>query len=153
MILHLLAIGLQMPKDDPTFALVKQLVGGRWEGKSGPVKVTFRYALEQEGAMIGATGMIDDGKNPKVVRVSFGWDPTAKQVYYLDQHGSDTVYFGHVTRKGSVLAFDFKGLSGDTGHYRFETTVGKDDSSSTMSMEQDGKLADLGLHVTMKRVR
>lgn len=150
MILSMVLLGA--PIADPTFDLVKTLVGGRWEGNAAPgVKVQFRYALEPDGNAVAGTGSIDDGKKVVPVHVAMGWDPTSKQVYYLDRHGSDVVYFGHITRKRGALVFDFNGLSGDKGHYKMEMTLEKAATSTTMSGEADGKWTDYGVHVVMKR--
>ena len=139
---------------DPAFRLAKNLVG-QWEGVAGKkVKVKFTFTLEQAGHLIVANGLIDsDGKKPLPARTSLGWDPAAKKVYYLDQHGSDTVYFGHVTREGDELVFDFKGLSGDDGHYQSRCTITPKLYTSTMSSEKDGKWNDMGFHLALHRVK
>lgn len=139
----------------PVFELCKNFIGGKWEGTVGKhVRVEFRFHLEDHGNKLVAQGVVGLGtKNPMNIRSSFGWDPDLKQVYYLDQHGYDTVYFGHVTREGDVLVTDFKGLSGDTGHYLSRDTVGKDTYESTMDEEKDGKWQPLGLHIVMHRVK
>jgi len=143
---------LGLPIADPTLDRVKMLVGGRWEGDAAPgVKVRFRYSLEPDGNAVAGSGSIDDGKKIIQVHVVMGWDPVSKQVYYLDRHGSDTVYFGHITCKAEGLLFDFNGLSGDKGHYRMEMSLAKAATSSTMSGESNGKWTDFGIHLVMKR--
>ena len=124
--LNFLAVAIMSHgQSDAVFDLAKTLVGGSWEGQAAPgVKLSFQYKLEQDGTLIVGTGAIDDGKKRVPVRASLGWDPVAKQVYYLDQHGSDTVYFGHIAKRGDTLLFDFNGLSGDQGHYRIEMRLG-----------------------------
>lgn len=139
---------------DPAFRLAKSLIG-QWEGVVGKkIKVKFTFTLEQEGKLIVANGLINAGsKNPIPARSSLGWDPVAKQVYYLDQHGSDTVYFGHITREGDELVFDFNGLSGDSGHYQSRCTITPKLYSSTMSSEKDGKWTDTGFHLKLHRLK
>src|SRR5579862_7881362 len=85
------------------FDLCKNLVGGKWEGVVGKsVKIEFQFHLEDGGNKFVGIGTIAVGSaHPISVHSSYGWDPDAKQVYYLDQHGYDTVYFGHVTREGN----------------------------------------------------
>ncbi|HWD38448.1 MAG TPA: hypothetical protein VG944_06340 [Fimbriimonas sp.] len=140
---------------DPAFLVLKQLVGGKWRGKTANgLKVEFRFNLEQNGTLlVGKGGVALDTKHPFPMRSSIGWDPAAKKLYYLDQHGNDTVYFGHVTKEGDQLVWDFKGLSGDQGHYKSLQKMTQNEYSSTMRAEKDGKWVDLGFHLALHRVR
>ena len=140
---------------DPAFQSLKTLVGGKWEGTvEQGAKTAFTFHLEQGGNMIVAQGALNiPGKSPLAMRVSLGWDPDAKQVYYLDQHGFDTVYFGHVTKQGNELVWDFRGLTGDSGHYRSHETVTQTEYNSTMEAEQNGKWVDLGFHLHLHRMK
>lgn len=138
----------------PVIDLVKTMVGGEWTGTVGKdVPVSFRFSQAKSGLIVGE-GLVNGGSaHPMIAHMSLGWDEDAKQVYYLDQHGLDTVYFGHVTREGNQLVFDFKGIVGDVGHYLTKVTLNGDDYTSTMSSEKDGKWTDLGFHLGLHRKR
>jgi hypothetical protein len=136
------------------FELVDKLIGN-WEGVVGKsMKVAYSFTEAQDGKTIVAHGVIGVGmKKPLTALATMGWDPVAKQVYYLDQHGSDTIYFGHVTREGDDLVFDFNALSGDTGHYRSHSHITADSYTNTMAEEDHGQWKNLGFHVAMRRVK
>jgi ribulose-5-phosphate 4-epimerase/fuculose-1-phosphate aldolase len=145
----------QSSASSDVFKLCQNLVGGQWEGHVGKnVVIRFKFHMEDSGNKMVGDGWIDaTGKHPIPVSSSFGWDPDAKQVYYLDQHGSDTVYFGHVTCEGNVLVTDFNGLVGDKGHYISRESVTHDQLVSTMAEEKGGKIADMGFHLELHRVK
>jgi hypothetical protein len=104
--------------------------------------------------MIVGDGVLNlGGGKTLTIRSTLGWDASAKQVYYLDQHGVDTVYFGHVTSKGDVMTFDFNGLVGDPGHYRSIEQLDGDDYKVQMSQEENGKWSPALMHMEMHRVR
>lgn len=141
------------PSTDPAFQLGKQFLG-HWTGtvgKSIPLVVDFREA--EGGNKIVVDGTIGAGTDKAVsLHSSWGWDPDKKQVYYLDQHGYDTVYFGHVTRDGNALVTDFNGLVGDKGHYRSRIAINGGTYEMSLSVDEGhGKWKELGLHVTMHR--
>lgn len=138
---------------DPSFKALKSLVGGTWQGVVGKnIKVRFRFTIEHGGTLIVGNGQLNaDSKNPIPVRSCIGWDPEAKKPFYLDQHGSDTVYFGHVSMFDSKLVFDFNGLVGDKGHYIAYETISEDDYTSAMSSEKNGVMQDLGFHLHLRR--
>ncbi|HSI73501.1 MAG TPA: hypothetical protein VK934_10015, partial [Fimbriimonas sp.] len=88
------------------------MIGGVWRGEikgpNGPVLIEFKYTRHPDGTGVVGEGVIDKGsKNAKFVKSQFGWDPTAKAVYYLDSHDSETVYFGHLTLDGDKMVFVF----------------------------------------------
>ncbi len=139
----------------PVFDLCRIFLGGRWEGVVGKeVKVEFKFHMEEDGNKFVGIGTIGAGsKHPLSVHCSYGWDPDSKQVYYLDQHGYDTVYFGHVNREGNDFVVDFKALCGDSGHYLTRQSMGKDSYDAVISYEKDGKWVSLGEHIQMHRVK
>jgi len=141
--------------DSPVFQLCQRLVGGKWEGLvNKDVHIEFQFHMEDNGNKFVGIGTIGVGSaHPLSVHSSYGWDPDTKQVYYLDQHGYDSVYFGHVTREGSDLVLDFKGLAGDPGHFESRVTLGKDEYEASMSAEKDGKWEPMGLHIKLHRVK
>jgi hypothetical protein len=138
----------------PVFQLCKTMVGGKWEGVAGKnTRIEFTFHFEDDGNKFVAVGQIGAGSaHPISVHSSYGWDAEKKQVYYLDQHGYDTVYFGHVTREGNDLVLDFKGLAGDAGHYASRAVVSKDSYVVEMSTEKDGKWESMGLHIQLHRI-
>jgi hypothetical protein len=150
------AIQAKDTPSDPAFQLAKTLVGGKWEGQvEDTAKVRFNFTLEEHGTKIVGHGLLMvPGKDPMPILTTLGWDADAKQTYYLDTHGHNTVYFGHVTRDGNDLVFDFKGLVGDSGHYLATEHVGKNEYTSNMTLEMpDGKWKDLGFHLGLHRVK
>lgn len=154
MILPLVVLGVLQREDytkGPVFTLAKRLVGA-WEGRVGKeATVRFHFTLEQDGKLIVANGsVIAKGlKKPIPMRSSLGWDPAMKQVYYLDQHDANIVYFGHVTESNGSLVFDFRGLCGDLGHYRSTVKITRNHYESTMDSEKNGKWTPSGLHIVM----
>jgi uncharacterized protein YndB with AHSA1/START domain len=89
-----------------------RMIGGVWRGElkgpDGPVVIEFTYTRHRDGVGVIGEGIIGKGtKTAMFVRSQFGWDPTAKAVYYLDSHDSETVYFGHVTLDGKQTVFTF----------------------------------------------
>jgi hypothetical protein len=138
---------------DPVFTLAKRLVG-TWEGILGKrMKIRFTFRLQNGGQLIIADGVVGVGTpKPMFAHATLGWDPIAKKVYYLDQHGTDTIYFGHVTREGDDLVFDFNALSGDTGHYRSRSHLSASKYEDSMKAEKNGKWVDMGFHLAMHRV-
>lgn len=139
---------------DPAFVLAKSLVGGTWRGTVGKkMPVQFRFHLEQGGDMIVGEGTVSVSPTQQLVmRSSLGWDATAKKTYYLDQHGTDTVYWGHVSKQGKSLMFEFRGLCGDSGQYLSCCTISGDSYSSTMSFKKNGKWEQVkGFHLALKR--
>ena len=69
---------------------------------------------------------------PFVMSARFGWDPTTKQVYYLDAHMHDTVYFGHASMDGKTIVLKFGTLvgevaKGEPSDYIFRCEFASDD--------------------------
>ncbi len=139
---------------DPAYQAAKTLVG-QWEGLVGKnVMVRFTFHIDRTTGMFIGEGLINAGSpNALPVRSTLGWDEAAKQVYYLDQHGSATVYFGHVTKEGNALLWDFRGLVGDPGHYRSRQTITPNEYSSDMAVEENGKWINSGVHLRLHRVK
>jgi len=138
---------------DPAWPMLKMLVGGAWQGTVGKdTKVSFRFTLQENGKLLRANGVIGVGSlHPLLAESSVGWDPEAKRLYYLDQHGFSTVYWGHVYKQGGETVWDFNALCGDKGHYRSHLIVTPKLYTSTMEEEQEGKWTDLGFHLRLTR--
>ncbi len=140
---------------DPTFKKMSDLVGGKWVGSLGKLKVEFVYKFLENGKMIEGVGhLTQDGKPIANMDSKFGWDPAVKKVYYLDCHGNDTVYNGHVILKNGKFEFDFVGLIGDKGHYlSYASMPTPDRYEFEMYQYKDGKLAPTHIGVKFHRVK
>lgn len=105
------------PAQDPVMKKLSNLVGGRWEtpsrdGKSLPFAST-KWEWTADHQALAGNGVIGQGtEHPVHGEARLGWDPAAKQVYYLDSHGTQTVYFGHVHLEGDTMVYEFKTLVG-----------------------------------------
>lgn len=106
-------------RSDAVMADLGRLVGGTWrgevkDGEGKPMIVEFKFRRHADGKGIVGDGLIGKGRKDVVhIRNTFGWDPVAKAVYYLDCHDSGTVYFGHVTREKEDVVFVFGPAGGD----------------------------------------
>jgi len=140
---------------DPAFKKLSTLVGGAWVGKLGKFDVNVKFVFLEDGKMIEGKGTVRDGKKVLMNMDSkFGWDPGLKQTYYLDLHGHDTVYNGHVTLRDDKLTFDFSGLIGDKGHWlSYATFPDKDSYEFEMYEAKDGKLVPNHIGVKYHRVQ
>jgi len=114
---------------DPAYMQMKRLVGGTWRTKLGGGGVQSKWTMGPDGVTIIGETIIGVGTpNEYHMNSRFGWDPVAKQVYYLDAHGLDTVYFGHGSVDGNDTLLTFKALVGDPGEFVFRTSYTGDDS-------------------------
>lgn len=147
------------PNLDPALKRLEVLVGGKWETEQkGPAGMPFAqtsFAWAPDGKSIVGTGVIGQGTpRPLNAAVRIGWDPVAKQVYYLDAHGSETVYFGHIRWEGDAAVYRFKTLVGTPGDWEIrETFPDRDTLKSDFRKVVDGKPAEQGFTLVMKRVR
>ena len=164
MIHTMLSLGLAFlnfqagPKDilqDPTFKKMGDMVGGQWTGTLDKLTISFTYRYAEDGKMIEGTGHVSqNGKVLANMNSRFGWDPQAKQTYYIDFHGHDTVYNGHVHLKGDKFVFDFVGLIGDKGHWiSYATMPTKNDYQFEMYQEKGGKLVPVHMSGKLHRIQ
>jgi hypothetical protein len=128
-------------QSDSAYLAMKKMQGGVWHTKVNGTEVESRWTYGPDGtAMLGDTILDPHGKQPMHLMSRFGWDDAAKQVYYLDAHGLDTIYFGHVTTEGNDLVMKFKGIVGDPGEYLFRITFANDNAyHATLYMGEGGK--------------
>jgi hypothetical protein len=126
---------------DPTYNQLKRLVGGVWHAKLEKVDVESTWKLGADGiSLIGETLIGKDTKTPFTLMARFGWDPVAKQVYYLDAHGHDTVYFGHAAMEDKDVMIAFKTLVGSPSSFLFRSAFLTDDSyEATLYADDNGK--------------
>ena len=138
---------------DPAFKTMSQLVGGNWVGTLGKMNIKFTFTFKEVGHLLEGEGTLKQADKVILNMDSkYGWDPAAKQTYYLDCHGYNTVYNGHITQKGEKLIVDFVGLIGDKGHWisyiEFPT---KDTYKFDMFEVKKGKLVPTHMGVTLHR--
>ena len=143
---------------DPVLKKLGILVGGKWvtERKS-PSGVPFAetsWTWAPDGKSLIASGIIGQGTaKPVHGTARIGWDPVAKKVYYLDNHGSETVYFGHVRLEGEELVFEFKTIVGTPGDWMIrESYPDRDTMKSRFQRVVDGKPSGEPFNIDFKRV-
>jgi hypothetical protein len=104
--------------------------------------------------MIEGIGHLTQGaKHIMDMNAKYGWDPKVKQTYYIDFHGSDTVYSGHIKWENNKLVVDFIGLIGDKGHWiTYCTMPAKDQFEFNMYQDKGGKLVPNHVAVKLHRV-
>ncbi|AIE85754.1 hypothetical protein OP10G_2386 [Fimbriimonas ginsengisoli Gsoil 348] len=144
------------PPDLSAMDQIGRLVGGVWRGEvkspdGKPVIIEFKYRRHQDGNGIIGEGWIGKGRKDGVrVNSMFGLDPETKSVYYLDNHGSGTVYWGHVTMEGKDVAFVFGPAGGDMNAFTSRSRFLDNDSLASIIRNSKGEEV-VGL--TLKRVK
>jgi hypothetical protein len=129
------------------------MVGGEWlsEGRdaNGKPFVTLRYEWGPDRKSIRGAGTIAG----TAVAERLAWDASAGKVYYVDFHGTETVYFGHYTLNGDTVVLDFKALVGSKGTWRARAAwPDRDTYSATIVPVVDGKERE-GHAVKLHRTR
>ena len=127
---------------DPFFKELKKLSGGTWTMDGEHVAAESKWEVADNGTSLrGNTKIIIKAGGSMQARVTFGWDPTTKSVFYLDNHGSDTVYFGHGKRDKENLVIDFGTLVGvGKEEYRFTIKfTSADKYDAVLEVKKDGK--------------
>lgn len=141
--------------NDPAFKLLKKLVGGKWVGKMGETTVELTFKTILDGSGIVGHGVVGKGtSNVLELDSRFGWDAATSKVYYLDFHGNDTVYYGHVTADKGELAMEFSSIVGGPGDYvGFERFLSDDVYRSTLKQRKNGQLIDMHFELELHRVK
>lgn len=120
---------------DPALKALSKFVGGKWvaEGEM-PVEHVWTWNPDKRGLAVQARiGKMD-------AKAFIGWDPVAKKAYYLDMHGSETTYYGHVTEKGGEIEFRFGPIgTGQTKWVERGRFVSDNEWRATMYEIKDGK--------------
>lgn len=108
---------------DPTLAKMAEMIGGVWTNDDPKFRVEFRYDWAFNKTAVRSLGTIDKG-GPKEtpVEATIGFDPAKKSAYYLDFHGSSTVYKGTVRLDGDNVVFEFETLIGPPAKWK---SIGK----------------------------
>jgi hypothetical protein len=94
------------------------MVGGRWlsefKGPDGLPVAELRFEWGPGKKTLRGAGLIAGQK----VESWIGWDPEAKKVYYLDSHGPETIYFGHMALEGEEIVSRFTTIVGRPGTFK-----------------------------------
>ncbi len=140
-------VGQESP--EPVMSELRKLVGGTW--KNGPVEQEF---TEEKGTIRGLVVVARGTPNEFKLRPTLGWDDRAKKVFYLDDHGGKSVYFGHIVKNGDRLFWEFESIVGTPGKWRLWTWfAGPDEYCSKMDEWKDGKWSTVSKLSTLKRSR
>src|SRR5688572_6536519 len=150
---------LQVPQTaelDPVLKEMSNFVGGKWIAENqtpdGPFVVEFTYTWNPDKKGIRSDGIIGKGsKNPVSVLAMFGWDRQAKKVYYLDTHGSEAVYYGHITLDKKDLVFQFGYAGGDITKFQSKGSFVDKDTYQSRILDNKTNKEIIGL--TFKRRR
>jgi hypothetical protein len=97
---------------DATLKALGVGVGGKWRNTGGQVELG--YAWGPGGRTLRGSGTIFGAP----VEARYGWDPVKKQVFYLDFHGPERVFFGHARAEGGDVITEFRVLVGPNGAFR-----------------------------------
>lgn len=137
---------------DKTLATLSNLIGGVWTNDDPKFKIEFRYDWVFGKSAIRGLGVIDkDGPNQTLAEATIGWDPANKSVYYLDFHGSKSVFKGTIKPEGDELLFEFDSIVGTPGRWRSVAKFPKpDEYQFTILGEKEGKWTPV-VSQTLKR--
>jgi hypothetical protein len=129
----------QPAEANPTLARLSQFIGGTWVNENPDFKIEFRYQWVFNKTAIRATGVIDKGgPRETFVESTVGWDPIQKTCYYLDFHGSQTVFKGTVKLEGDEIRFDFVTLIGPPAKWRSVGKLADDRYEFTIFADKNG---------------
>jgi hypothetical protein len=124
---------------DPTIEKLSQFIGGVWVNDNPEFKIEFRYEWVFNKTALRANGIIGKGTPQEThVESTVGWDPHSKSVYYLDFHGSQTVFKGTVKLDGDSFQFDFNTLVGPPAKYRSVGKLNGDKYEFTIYADKNG---------------
>ena len=139
-------------EQEKALAKLSNFIGGVWTNNNPKFKIEFRYEWVFKKTAIRGVGFIDKGgPNETVVESTIGWDPTKKAIYYVDFHGSSTLYKGTIKLDGDEMQFDFETAIGRPGKWRSTAKFPeKDIYESTILGEKDGKWSPM-VTLTLKR--
>lgn len=127
---------------DPVMAKLAPLVGGIWINDDPKFVVENRFTWGFDNTVIRGRNILAKGTaTEKHGDAYLGWDPAAKNVYYVDCHGGSEVFKGVVTAEGDEIIFDFATIVGAPATYR-ESLIftGKDEYKFTIYAKQKDKM-------------
>ncbi len=130
------------PAPDPALAKLADLVGGVWVNDDPKFKVENRFSWAFDNKVIRGHAILGKGSpGEKQGEAYIGWDPAAKNVYYVDCHGGDEVFKGTIKLEGDELVYDFVSVVGAPGAYRNAMKfTGKDEYQFTIFVKQKDKM-------------
>lgn len=103
---------------DALLARLGTMVGGRWVSEfkdpAGMPVAELHFEWGAGRKTLHGRGIIAGAQ----VESWIGWDPEAKKVYYLDSHGPETIYFGHMALEGEEVVSRFTTIVGRPGTFR-----------------------------------
>ena len=126
---------------DSVLAKLAPLVGGVWVNDDPKFVVENRFTWAFDNTVIRGHATLGKGSGGEQQGDAYiGWDSAAKNVYYLDCHGGDTVYKGTIKLEGDEFVYDFVSVIGAPGTYRNSMKfTGKDEYSFAISVNRQGK--------------
>ena len=126
---------------DPLLVKLSPLVGGVWVNDDPKFVVENRFTWAFNNTVIRGQATLGKGSAGEQQGDAYiGWDSAAKNVYYLDCHGGDTVYKGTIKLEGDEFVYDFVSVVGAPGSYRNSMKfTGKDEYAFTISVNRQGK--------------
>jgi uncharacterized protein YndB with AHSA1/START domain len=125
---------------DPVLAKLEPLVGGVWINDNPGFVVENRFTWAFNNTVIQAHATLGKGSAHETYGAGYmGSDPIAKNVYYVDVHGGDSVLKGTVATAGDEFVFEFITIVGKPAKYR-ETMkfVSKDEYTFTIFADKNG---------------
>jgi uncharacterized protein YndB with AHSA1/START domain len=130
------------PSLDPVLVKLSDLVGGVWVNDDSKFKVENRFTWAFDNKVIRGHAILGKGSADEKQGDAFiGWDPAAKNVYYVDCHGGDEVYKGTIKLEGDEIVYDFVSVIGTPGTYRNSMKfTGKDEYQFTIFVKQKDKM-------------
>jgi uncharacterized protein YndB with AHSA1/START domain len=137
---------------DPVLAKLAPLVGGVWINDDPKFVVENRFTWAFDNTVIRGRSILAKGSpGEKQGDAYLGWDPAAKNVYYVDCHGGDEVFKGKVSLNDDVIIFDFASIVGAPASYReLLKFTGKDQYQFTLYVAQKGQMIPT-VHMVMHR--
>jgi uncharacterized protein YndB with AHSA1/START domain len=140
------------PALDPVMVKLADLIGGVWVNSDPKFVVENRFHWAFDNKVIRGHATLGKGNaGEKQGEAYIGWDPAAKNVYYLDCHGGDEVYKGTIKLDGDELVYDFVNVVGPPGKYRNSMKfTSKDEYQFTIFLDQKGKLTPV-VRIAMHR--
>lgn len=126
---------------DALMARLGAMIGGRWVSEfkdpSGMPIAELHFEWGPGRKTLHGRGFIAGAQ----VESWIGWDPEAKKVYYLDSHGPETIYFGHMALEGEEVVSRFTTIVGRPGTFRTRAWWPDKDTYKAVieSVSSDGK--------------
>ncbi len=120
------------------FAKLADLVGGVWVNHDPKFKVENQFAWAFNNKVIRGHAILGKGSpREKQGEAYIGWDPAAKNVYYVDCHGGDGRLQGNsIKLEGDELVYDFVSVVGSGSYRNAMRSTSKDEYQFTIFVKQ-----------------